>query len=599
MRLEELVIPLKVDKSGFTGGLDSATKMLTNFAAVAAVAVAAAAVVVGKFIIDSTKLASDLAETVSKTNVVFEDMADATLKWGENAAKGLGISKNTALAAAATFGNLFRAMKIGTRVSASMSMSLVELAADLASFNNMNPTEVLDKLRAGLVGETEPLRSLGVNLNQAMLEAKALELGLWDGVDALDASAKAQAAFSIIMEQTALAQGDFARTSEGLANQQRILAAQWEDLKTTLGEKFLPIATKAIKGFNDLLSVLTDPDLDFNKFAAKLDNFVAKIIKGMGDSINNWASSGGPEALSESLISWIEGIGDENRVKSKLEIAMGHLATAIGNALANIDWSGIWAATDTKLDEIFIAGDEKIKVAVNNIDTTFNNWMLSLIQRHHTWANNLVDIYSSWAARVNLVVNTWVAGVIATYNAWSTNINNTVNNALANLKISIINKLTDIAKEFYNRAQGWVNQAIQGFQANKGRLLSEIGTIVTAINAILKKIITSFVLTFGINMGGLGGASGGAGGLGSSAPKNTTNTPHPGGGGRASGGPVIGGISYDVAEFFRPERFTPNTSGRIDAMGGTTVVALRREDINEFATVLARILPAELQKVRG
>ena len=191
--------------------------------------------------------ASDLAETESKVGVVFSDQADKMLAWGENTASAMGMSSNAALAAAGTYGNLFRAMGIGIDVSAEMSQTLVELAADLASFNNMDPTEVLDKLRAGLSGEVEPLRSLGVNLNQVIIQEKARELGLWDGIGALDAATKAQASYALIMEQTSLAQGDFKRTSEGLANQQRILKAESENLAAAIGESLLPLKTAWVK----------------------------------------------------------------------------------------------------------------------------------------------------------------------------------------------------------------------------------------------------------------------------------------------------------------------------------------------------------------
>lgn len=185
--------------------------------------------------------ASDLAETVSKVGVVFGDLGPGMIAWAQDAATALGMSRNEALTAAGTYGNLFRSMGMTEGKSSDMSQSLVQLAADLASFNNQDPTEVMEKLRAGLVGEVMPLRSLGVNLNQALIEQRALELGLWDGKGALDASAKAQASYSLILEQTSLAQGDFERTSKGMANQQRILKAAFKDTVASVGAAIMPL----------------------------------------------------------------------------------------------------------------------------------------------------------------------------------------------------------------------------------------------------------------------------------------------------------------------------------------------------------------------
>ena len=253
---------------GSTGGLggklktlDAGFQKLTGVSLASGGAIGVASMAVKKMYEYSQvaiNAASDLSETESKVGVVFGDQADAMLKWGESAAEAMGMSANEALAAAGTYGNLFRAMGIGVDVSAEMSQNLVQLASDLASFNNMNPDEVLDKLRAGLSGEVEPLRSLGVNLNQALIQQEALNLGIWDGVGAIDAAQKAQASYSLILKQTTLAQGDFDRTSEGLANQQRILAAAQEDLAATIGEYLLPTKTALVETKANLTIQLTD-----------------------------------------------------------------------------------------------------------------------------------------------------------------------------------------------------------------------------------------------------------------------------------------------------------------------------------------------------
>lgn len=73
-----------------------------------------------------------------------------------------------------------------------------------------------------------------------------------------------------------------------------------------------------------------------------------------------------------------------------------------------------------------------------------------------------------------------------------------------------------------------------------------------------------------------------------------------GGGGshRASGGAVIAGQQYQVGEFFRPERFTPSTNGRVDPMQPAAATAGMGDDVfvQRFADVIARSLRSELQK---
>lgn len=263
-RTVSVKLQAKVDQ--FTSGMkkaEAATKASKNaveahrkenvlMGKVAKVAGTIVAVQFAKKIINA---ASDLNETVSKSSVVFGKNAASVQAWAKNSARAFGLSENAALGAAATYGNLFVSLGLTEDASSKMSTKLVELAGDLASFNNVSPEEALDALRSGLVGETEPLKRFGVNMNEATLKAQALKMGLISTTKtALDPATKAQAAYALILEQTTTAQGDFSRTSDGLANQQRILNAEWENAQASLGQTLLPAMTEAVSVLNNMLS---------------------------------------------------------------------------------------------------------------------------------------------------------------------------------------------------------------------------------------------------------------------------------------------------------------------------------------------------------
>lgn len=211
-------------------------------------AAAFAAVGVGAFLKNAVSEAVDLGENMSKVEVVFGDSAGAVNDFAATASTALGQSRNQALAAAGTFGSLFVGMGIGQTQAKDMSLSMVQLASDMASFSNATPEEALDALRAGLIGETEPLRRFGVMLDAAKVEAEAMRLGLVGVGGELTEAAKAQAVYSLVMQQTSLQQGDFERTSAGLANQQRIIKAQFTDLTTNVGGLFVPALANAAAG---------------------------------------------------------------------------------------------------------------------------------------------------------------------------------------------------------------------------------------------------------------------------------------------------------------------------------------------------------------
>ena len=206
----------------------------------------------------SVSSASSLNESLSKTNAVFGDSAAEIIKWSESSAKAFGQSQNQALEAAGTYGNLFQAFGVGRDEAAKMSTSLTELAADLASFNNTSIDDAIIALRSGLSGETEPLKRYGAVLSDVRLKEKAVALQLISTTsDALTPAIKAQAAYALVMEDTVLAQGDFARTAGDLANSTRITAAEFENAKAALGKDLMPIMRDATKLASTLLSAFT------------------------------------------------------------------------------------------------------------------------------------------------------------------------------------------------------------------------------------------------------------------------------------------------------------------------------------------------------
>ena len=201
----------------------------------------------------SIRAASSLEESLSKVNVVFGDLADETIAWASTSASAFGQSKQQALEAAGTYGNLFQAFGIAQEPAQEMSIALVQLAADLASFNNTSVDDALIALRSGLSGETEPLKRYGIAINDARLRTVLANKGFKNLGATLTAEQKALAAYTIIMEDSVLAQGDFARTSGGLANQSRILKANLQDTAATIGTALLPKITELAVKFNDLL----------------------------------------------------------------------------------------------------------------------------------------------------------------------------------------------------------------------------------------------------------------------------------------------------------------------------------------------------------
>jgi hypothetical protein len=215
------------------------------------IAAAGSVLVFTKGLMPAIQAASDLQENTSKIEVIFGDAGRAVTDFAKTAARDIGQSQNQVLAAAGTFGTFGKAAGLAGDQLATFTNDFITLSADLASFNNATPDEAINAIGAALRGEAEPLRRFGVLLNDATLKSAALELGIYSGSGALTAQQKILAAQKVIYEQTGDAQGDFERTSDGLANQQRILSAQFENVKTKIGELLIPAFSALVKFLND------------------------------------------------------------------------------------------------------------------------------------------------------------------------------------------------------------------------------------------------------------------------------------------------------------------------------------------------------------
>ena len=216
-------------------------------AGIAMTALAGASVAFG---VSAVKAASDFNETISKTEVIFGAISAEVKDFAKTTARELGISRTAALDAASTFAMFGKSAGLAGKDLATFSTDFVTLAADLASFNNTSVDQEILALGAALRGQNEPIRKYNVLLNDAALKAAALELGIYRGTGALTAQQKVLAAQKVIYEQTGDAQGDFARTSGGLAGQMKILSATVDDVKTNLGRALIPVVQTVVTWFN-------------------------------------------------------------------------------------------------------------------------------------------------------------------------------------------------------------------------------------------------------------------------------------------------------------------------------------------------------------
>lgn len=242
------------DQAGgrFSAGFGSKVK---NLAGAAGLTIGVAGTV--RLIQDTIGAASDLGETVNKSNVIFGDNAAAMDAWAQGAARSAGLSRGAALDVATGFGNMFSQLGFAGDEAASMSQGVVQLSADLGSFNNLPTAEVADMMSAAFRGEFDSLQRLIPNINAARVEQEALAATGKASAKELTAQEKAAATLAIVQRDGAAAAGDFARTSDGLANSSKILGAQMGNIQAQLGAALVPAMTAAVTVGSELITFFT------------------------------------------------------------------------------------------------------------------------------------------------------------------------------------------------------------------------------------------------------------------------------------------------------------------------------------------------------
>lgn len=203
---------------------------------------------------ESIGLASDLVETQNVVDVTFEDSASTINKWAQEALNAYGITETKAKQYSSTLGAMLKSMGIADDQVLQMSMDMAGLAADMASFYNLDHDTAFEKIRSGISGENEPLKALGINMSVANLNAFALEKGMNKAFDKMSQAEQATLRYQYLLEATKDAQGDFARTGDSFSNEMRKLQTNLDRIKTEFGKGLLGVVTPAISLLNNVLS---------------------------------------------------------------------------------------------------------------------------------------------------------------------------------------------------------------------------------------------------------------------------------------------------------------------------------------------------------
>lgn len=287
----------------------------------------------GKSAID---FGSDITEIENVVDVSFGSMADEAYKFASTAKEQFGLSELAAKQYSGTMMAMMKSSGVAQDAASKMSISLAGLAGDIASFYNIDTDTAFQKIRAGISGEIEPLRQLGINLSVANMEAYALSNGITTSYNAMSQAEKVALRYNYLMSVTGDVQGDFARTSGTWANQVRLLTLNFQSLSAVIGQGLIAGILPAIQALNALMAKLMQAANVFRNFMYVL---MGKKLKGSQSGVSDIVSNiGGIETAGDDASS---GLDDATSSAKKLKKALSVLPFDQLNQLAdNSDNSG-------------------------------------------------------------------------------------------------------------------------------------------------------------------------------------------------------------------------------------------------------------------
>lgn len=293
-----------LDESGLKRGFDRLKSSVGSLSSGLGVAVGmgaaalAAGVVssIGAVVDNAIQTASRLEEVQNVVNVTFGESTDAINEFAVAAKDAYGLSELAAKRYTSTIGAMVDSIDgIDSNKMLEMSKGLTGRTSDWASFYNFSYDEAFVMAQSVISGESESLKKIGVNMSVANLEAFALAQGITKTYQKMSQAEQVTLRYNYVMQATSKSQGDFARTSDGYANQQRILATTQEELAATMGEILLPVAIDVTKAFNGLAvmakdtvkgisAVLNPPKSELEQIMADADEAVTKLNASVADA---------------------------------------------------------------------------------------------------------------------------------------------------------------------------------------------------------------------------------------------------------------------------------------------------------------------------
>ena len=471
---------LEKDVSGFKQTASNIGKTIIGAIAVDQIVQAGKAVV---------SAASDQEQALGALSSVFKDYSDEMEAFGDTTAENLGISKAEFAQLAAVTGSMLKNAGVPLNEVADSTQALTERAADMAAMFGGTVPEAMEAINSALKGERDPIEKYGVSLKETAVQAKAVEMGLVDAEGKVTDYGKAMATQALIMEQSADAQGTFARESGTLAGQQAVLSAQFKDLQADIGTQLMPVIVKLAGILKDLVTFVKNNSSWLIPLAAGITGVVV-AVKAWQVAQQAWSIA----TKAATAAQWLFNAAMTANPIGLIIAAVAALAAGFVLLYTKVDW--FREAVDKAVDAILTALKWVWEWVKNNwplllaiLTGPFGAAVAIIVKNWDTIRNAIMGVYNwikqNWPLLLAVITGPFGAAVAIIVRNWDS-IKQGASSAINAIRGYVSNVANIIAAPFKRGAElarsAWdgVSNFFHGFPGKLGGFFRGLADIITS-----------------------------------------------------------------------------------------------------------------------
>ncbi|MDU2672844.1 MAG: phage tail tape measure protein [Clostridium sp.] len=447
----------------------------------------------------ATKMAIDAVESENLFEVAMGNMAGEARKWSEETSKALGLNAYNVRKNVSTYNSMLTSMGLTSNESLKMSQGLTQLSYDMASFYNLQPEEAFEKLKAGISGESEPLKALGILVNDATIKNYAYVNGIAKQGEALTEAQKVQARYGVILEGTKNAHGDLERTMDSPTNKIRVMKEQVQQLAIQFGQILIPILEKVISVIKPLL----DKFMELSKEQQQMIVTIGLIAAAVGPLI----------LIIGKVITIVGSLSSMFSTASAAMATAGGASTVLGTVFTVLTGPvAITIAAITGLIAIFISlykNNEELRNVVNKawneVKTIISGIIEGLKLLFQIFIEFAKQIWSKYGEDIINIVSTAFTMISTIVKNVLEVIKNTINVAINILKgnwqgawesikvltSSVWNNIKNIISTTLDLLKGIISVAINMISSTISGVWNNIKSVTTAVWNGIKTAITT------------------------------------------------------------------------------------------------------------